>query len=82
MNSSLRRICSEFRVEYLNPPFITGAEARPKVVTMPSKIAFNRAFTMEVDIPRNIQASTIKGEVFTFFSEESNPDVALYVQWL
>ncbi|KAF8192156.1 glyoxal oxidase N-terminus-domain-containing protein [Pholiota molesta] len=51
---------SEFRVEYLNPPFITGAEARPKVVSIPSKIAFNHAFTVEVNIPKSIQASTIQ----------------------
>ncbi|KAF9474411.1 copper radical oxidase [Pholiota conissans] len=49
---------TEFRVEYLNPPFMS--EARPVLSNVPSKIAFNNHFTIDIDIPRNLKASSIK----------------------
>ncbi|KAF8192159.1 glyoxal oxidase precursor [Pholiota molesta] len=49
---------TEFRVEYLNPPFMS--EQRPVLSNVPSKIGFNKKFTIDIDIPRNLQASSIK----------------------
>ncbi|KAJ7178622.1 glyoxal oxidase N-terminus-domain-containing protein [Mycena crocata] len=51
---------SEFRVETLDPPFMSLA--RPKLSNVPTKIAFNHKFTIDVDfsgIP-NVSSSTIK----------------------
>lgn len=56
-----RYIASEFRVEFLNPPFMTTA--RPKLLTVPKQIAFNRKFTIDVDIPANLKASSIQGKL-------------------
>ncbi|PPQ85498.1 hypothetical protein CVT25_006578 [Psilocybe cyanescens] len=49
---------TEFRVEYLNPPFMSVA--RPVLSNVPSKIAFNKQFTINVNIPKNLPASSIK----------------------
>lgn len=50
---------SEFRVEYLNPPFMS--EERPTLSKVPTKIAFNEKFVVELTIPRNLQAENIQG---------------------
>ncbi|PPR00143.1 hypothetical protein CVT24_008950 [Panaeolus cyanescens] len=49
---------TEFRVEYLNPPFMS--EERPVLNQVPSKIAFHQRFTIDIDIPKNLKASTIQ----------------------
>ncbi|KAF9033576.1 copper radical oxidase [Panaeolus papilionaceus] len=49
---------TEFRVEYLNPPFMS--EQRPVVNQIPSKIAFHQLFNIDIDIPANLKASTIQ----------------------
>ncbi|KAJ7595106.1 glyoxal oxidase N-terminus-domain-containing protein [Mycena floridula] len=49
---------TEFRVEYLNPPFMSVE--RPKLLKAPSKIAFNKPFTVGVEIPTNLRANTIQ----------------------
>lgn len=54
-------ITSEFRVEFLNPPFMTTA--RPKLLTVPKQITFNQKFTVDVDIPANLKASSIQGKL-------------------
>ncbi|KJA24403.1 copper radical oxidase [Hypholoma sublateritium FD-334 SS-4] len=49
---------TEFRVEYLNPPFMS--QQRPVLSNVPSKIAFNTRFTIGVDIPKGLPATSIK----------------------
>jgi len=49
---------TEFRVEYLNPPFMSVE--RPKLSRVPSKIDYNHAFTVDVSIPRGLNPSSIK----------------------
>ncbi|KAJ3517317.1 hypothetical protein NLJ89_g578 [Agrocybe chaxingu] len=49
---------TEFRVEYLNPPFMSLE--RPAMANVPAKIAFNTPFTIDVSIPRNLEASNIQ----------------------
>nr|GAT51249.1 predicted protein [Mycena chlorophos] len=46
---------SELRVETLNPPFISMP--RPVLSNVPSKIAFNQHFTMDIEIPAGVSAS-------------------------
>ncbi|KAF8908640.1 copper radical oxidase [Gymnopilus junonius] len=49
---------TEFRVEYLNPPFMSVA--RPALSKVPSIIGFSQKFTISIDIPRNLPAASIK----------------------
>ncbi|TFK38704.1 glyoxal oxidase precursor [Crucibulum laeve] len=49
---------TEFRVEYLNPPFMSMA--RPTLSNVPKQIGFNKEFTIDVNIPSNLKASSIQ----------------------
>jgi hypothetical protein len=49
---------TEFRVQFLNPPFMSVA--RPQLSSVPTKIGFNELFTIEVDIPNNLEASSVQ----------------------
>ncbi|KAJ7194737.1 glyoxal oxidase N-terminus-domain-containing protein [Mycena pura] len=49
---------SEFRVETLDPPFMSMA--RPALSKVPTKIAFNQRFTIGIDIPADVSTSSIK----------------------
>ncbi|CAL1711882.1 unnamed protein product [Somion occarium] len=49
---------SEFRVESLDPPFMSVP--RPRILTAPSKIGFGKRFTVPVSIPSNLKASNIQ----------------------
>ncbi|KAF5352140.1 hypothetical protein D9758_009246 [Tetrapyrgos nigripes] len=49
---------SEFRVEYLNPPYMTVP--RPSLSSAQKKIGFNERFTVDVNIPEGLNASSIK----------------------
>ncbi|KAJ7485306.1 glyoxal oxidase N-terminus-domain-containing protein [Mycena latifolia] len=49
---------SEFRVETLDPPFMQMA--RPTLSNVPTKIAFNKKFTVGVSIPSGVSTSSIK----------------------
>jgi hypothetical protein len=51
--------CSEYRVEYLNPPYMSVA--RPKIIGAPAKILYNTQFAVNVTIPANLEATNIKG---------------------
>ncbi|KAJ7062818.1 glyoxal oxidase N-terminus-domain-containing protein [Mycena amicta] len=42
---------TEFRVEHLNPPYMYLE--RPKLSNVPSKIAFNSQFTIQITLPKN-----------------------------
>ncbi|KAJ7241370.1 glyoxal oxidase N-terminus-domain-containing protein [Mycena rebaudengoi] len=46
------KFATEYRVQYLNPPYLSAA--RPKLLNMPQKIAFDRKFTVQVQIPANL----------------------------
>ncbi|KAF8901815.1 glyoxal oxidase precursor [Mucidula mucida] len=49
---------SEFRVEYLNPPYMTFE--RPVLRNVPSQIGFHENFTIGIDIPGGLEASNIQ----------------------
>ncbi|KAF8910286.1 glyoxal oxidase precursor [Mucidula mucida] len=49
---------SEFRVEYLNPPYMTVE--RPILQDVPSQIGFHENFTITVDLPESLNASTVQ----------------------
>ncbi|KXN92579.1 hypothetical protein AN958_04789 [Leucoagaricus sp. SymC.cos] len=49
---------SEFRVEYLNPPYMTVD--RPQISNTPKKIAFNTKFHVDVSIPSHLRKGSIK----------------------
>jgi len=49
---------TEFRVEYLNPPYMTVP--RPTILKVPKKIAFNERFSVDIDIPQNLTASSVQ----------------------
>ncbi|KAF4617447.1 hypothetical protein D9613_006409 [Agrocybe pediades] len=49
---------TEFRVEYLNPPFMSME--RPIMSNVPTKIGFNQRFNIAVNIPKNLKATSIK----------------------
>ena len=50
---------SEFRVEYLNPPYMTME--RPRISNVPKNIAFNSKFHVEVVIPPGLENGNIQG---------------------
>ncbi|KAH9480911.1 Aldehyde oxidase GLOX [Psilocybe cubensis] len=50
---------TEFRVQYLNPPFMSVA--RPTLSNVPTKIGFNEKFTVDISIPKNLKATNIQG---------------------
>lgn len=41
--------CSEFRIEHLNPPYMTMD--RPVLSNVPKQVAYNTKFHFNVDIP-------------------------------
>lgn len=49
---------SEFRVEYLNPPYMTME--RPQITNAPKEIAFNSKFRVDVAIPSGLGERNIK----------------------
>ncbi|KAF9467902.1 copper radical oxidase [Collybia nuda] len=49
---------SEFRVEFLNPPYM--GVARPALRNVPAIIPFNHAFTVPVDIPAGINTAKMQ----------------------
>ncbi|KAF9457741.1 copper radical oxidase [Collybia nuda] len=49
---------SEFRAEYLNPPYMSVA--RPALRNVPTTIPFNHPFTVPVDIPANLKATKVQ----------------------
>jgi len=51
--------CSEFRIEYLNPPYMTME--RPQISNVPGKISFNSKFNIDVAIPPGLGKENIKG---------------------
>ncbi|KAJ7241455.1 glyoxal oxidase precursor [Mycena rebaudengoi] len=46
------KFATEYRVQYLNPPYLSTA--RPKLLNVPQKIAFDRKFTVQAQIPANL----------------------------
>ncbi|THU91429.1 glyoxal oxidase precursor [Dendrothele bispora CBS 962.96] len=52
------KFSSEFRVEYLNPPFMSVP--RPAVSNVPTQFGFNEKFTANVDIPEGLNTSDVK----------------------
>ncbi|KAF9449121.1 copper radical oxidase [Macrolepiota fuliginosa MF-IS2] len=49
---------SEFRIEYLNPPYMTVD--RPEITNFPKKIGYNTKFHMDVNIPKNLNKKNIQ----------------------
>ncbi|KAJ7683556.1 glyoxal oxidase precursor [Mycena rosella] len=57
-------LCREYRVQYLNPPYMSLA--RPTLAGAPSKIAFSSKFTARVTIPASAgNSSVVKGALLT-----------------
>ncbi|KAF8879176.1 glyoxal oxidase precursor [Mucidula mucida] len=52
------KFTAEFRVEYLNPPFMSLE--RPVLRDVPAQIGFNENFTIGIDIPDNLSASNVQ----------------------
>ncbi|KAJ7792441.1 hypothetical protein B0H14DRAFT_2931004 [Mycena olivaceomarginata] len=51
---------TEFRVEYLNPDFITQNAPRPVIHSAPTQILFNQRATLQVTIPPSLLFGQIK----------------------
>ncbi|KAJ7624447.1 glyoxal oxidase precursor, partial [Roridomyces roridus] len=51
---------SEYRVEYLNPDFITNGSPRPVISKSPSQLAFNAQGTITVTIPSTLAAGELQ----------------------
>ncbi|TFK34118.1 glyoxal oxidase precursor [Crucibulum laeve] len=49
---------TEFRVQYLNPPSMSLT--RPKLLNVPQQLDFNKKFSVNVSIPANLKATSIK----------------------
>ncbi|KAJ7575631.1 glyoxal oxidase N-terminus-domain-containing protein [Mycena floridula] len=49
---------TEFRVEYLNPPYMT--RSRPTISNVPSQILFSQEYTFDIKIPKGLNTSAIK----------------------
>ena len=62
---------SEFRLETLNPPFMSVA--RPVIKSAPEKIGFVQTFTVPVTVPANIKGTTIQGQ-YRYLKCTSKPD--------
>ncbi|KAF4617436.1 hypothetical protein D9613_006357 [Agrocybe pediades] len=52
------KFATEFRVEYLNPPYMSME--RPVMSNVPTKIGFSQQFNTDVTIPMDLKASSIK----------------------
>ena len=50
---------SEFRVEYLNPPFMSVP--RPQLSNVPASIQYNQHFKIAVSIPNDLKAASVQG---------------------
>ncbi|KAF8205582.1 glyoxal oxidase precursor [Mycena galopus ATCC 62051] len=51
---------TEFRVEYLNPDFITNNAPRPLIQSAPTQILFNEKATLKVTVPPSLLSGEIK----------------------
>ncbi|KAJ6521487.1 glyoxal oxidase N-terminus-domain-containing protein [Mycena vulgaris] len=51
---------TEFRVEYLNPDFITNNTPRPVIRSAPTQIRFNQKATLKVTVPPSLLLGKIK----------------------
>jgi len=49
---------SEFRAEYLNPPYMF--QNRPALHNVPETLPFNHEFTIPVDVPSSLNANTVQ----------------------
>ncbi|KAF5364791.1 hypothetical protein D9758_009316 [Tetrapyrgos nigripes] len=52
------KFSSEYRVEYLNPPYMTIA--RPVLEHVPKQVDFNKKFTVDVQVPNHLGTSSIQ----------------------
>ncbi|CAK5274643.1 unnamed protein product [Mycena citricolor] len=50
---------SEFRVQTLDPPFMTMA--RPILANVPTHIRFNQHFTIQISVPAGVSTTSVKG---------------------
>ena len=57
---------SEFRVETLDPPFMSVP--RPQIVSMPAKIAFNRRVTVPISLPASLRRADAQVQGAPFLS--------------
>jgi hypothetical protein len=57
---------SEYRIEYLNPPYMTVP--RPVLSNVPKQVDFNAQITFDIDIPSGLNNSDIQGKHLSSFS--------------
>ncbi|KAF7337539.1 hypothetical protein MSAN_02227200 [Mycena sanguinolenta] len=51
---------TEFRVEYLNPDFMTNNSPRPVILNSPTQILFNQKATLKVTVPPSLSLGEIQ----------------------
>ena len=56
----LKKLYSEFRVEYLNPPYMSVAQ--PQLLDVPAQIQFNQTYQIRVSIPQDVQNTNLQGK--------------------
>lgn len=61
--ASQSRFPTEFRVEYLNPDFITTGAPRPSIVRAPQQLLFNQKTQLTVNVPPSLRGGQIKGDI-------------------
>ena len=77
--------CSEFRVEYLNPPYMSVS--RPQLSNVPTSIQFNERFNITVSIPQDLKAAVIQGKtvhiIINGFEKSSQASVSFQLlSWI
>ncbi|KAJ7636288.1 glyoxal oxidase precursor [Roridomyces roridus] len=51
---------TEFRVQYLNPDFITNGSPRPAIRSAPTQVAFNQKVRLTVSIPAGLSSGDVQ----------------------
>jgi hypothetical protein len=82
LNFTTRKYATEYRVEFLNPPYMFTA--RPIMQTPPSKLGFGNSATFSVTIPSGLDTSTLKGKIPLFIIVNSYEHLCsrAYGSWL
>ena len=69
LNITQSKFPTEFRVQYLNPDFITENAPRPEIIKAPKQILFNQKAQLTINIPPSLRGATgsMKGRAIYFF---------------
>ncbi|KAK7449324.1 hypothetical protein VKT23_013467 [Stygiomarasmius scandens] len=69
---------SEYRVEYLNPPYMTVS--RPSMTDVPQRVDFNQRFSVGVNIPNNLNASSVQGIPILISADEFHASRLVFME--